>query len=87
MCLAIPGRIVSILESEGGTRTATVEYPGLSKTVSLLYVPEAKVGDFMLVQAGFGIRLLTEAQAQEVFEAMESSGVDSQAEPTVGVRP
>jgi hydrogenase expression/formation protein HypC len=70
MCLAKPGRIVRIAEDETGLRSAEVEYPGLLKSVSLLYLPEAKVGDHILVQAGFGIRLLTEDQAREVIAAM-----------------
>ncbi len=78
MCLAIPGRIVRIREEGDGLRTAEVEYPGLTKSVSLLYLPDAKVGDHILVQAGFGLRLLTEDQAQELAEALASATV---AEP------
>lgn len=73
MCLAIPGRIRSIIESSSEGRKATVDYPGLTKSVSLLYLPEAKIGDYILVQAGFGIRLLTEEQARETLEAIETS--------------
>ena len=72
MCLAIPGRIRAIAVDESGLRTATVEYPGLTKAVSLLYLPEARVGDPVLVQAGFAIRRLTEAQAAEVLDALSS---------------
>ena len=70
MCLAIPGRIVRVTEGTDGTRTAEVEYPGSLRSVSLLYLPDARVGDHILVQAGFGIRLLTAAQAAEVHAAM-----------------
>lgn len=71
MCLAIPGRIARIAENRQGDRTAEVEYPGETRTASLLYLPEAAVGDFILVQAGFGIRRLTDAQAEEAIAAME----------------
>jgi hydrogenase expression/formation protein HypC len=71
MCLAIPGRIRSIAVDAGGLRTATIDYPGLEKTASLLYLPEAAVGDYILVQAGFGIRRLTPDQAAEVRAALE----------------
>lgn len=70
MCLAIPGRIALISDGTNGARSAEVEYPGSLRTVSLLYLPEAKVGDHILVQAGFGIRLLTAEQAAEVHAAM-----------------
>jgi hydrogenase expression/formation protein HypC len=72
MCLAIPGRIREIEVDADGLRTATVDYPGLSKSVSLLYLPEAQVGDPVLVQAGFAIRRLTEEQAAEVLAALAS---------------
>jgi len=72
MCLAIPGRIRAISVDPDGLRSATVDYPGLSRSVSLLYLPEARVGDSVLVQAGFAMRLLTEQQAAEVFAALES---------------
>lgn len=73
MCLAIPGRIVRIVEDADGSRSAEVEYPGTRRTVSLLYLPDAKVGEYLLVQAGFGMRLLTEEQAREVAEAWASA--------------
>lgn len=72
MCLAIPGRVTRISEETDGGRMAEVEYPGLTKRVSLLYVPEAREGDHILVQAGFGIRVLTESQAREVLEALSN---------------
>ncbi len=71
MCLAIPGRIARIAVSRSGERSAEVEYPGETRTASLLYLPDANVGDFVLVQAGFGIRRLTAAQAEESLAAME----------------
>lgn len=73
MCLAIPGRITALHRAPGDELTADVEYPGLTKRVGLLYLPEAKVGDYVLVHAGFGIRLLTESEAREVVEALEQA--------------
>lgn len=70
MCLAIPGRVVSVQETPDGGRSAVVDYPGLTKTVSLLYLPDVVPGDYVLVQAGFAIRRLSEDQAREVIEAM-----------------
>ncbi len=59
MCLAIPGRIVSIAESEDLLwRTGKVSFGGVCKSVSLAYVPEAKVDDYVIVHAGFALGLL-----------------------------
>ncbi len=72
MCLAIPGVVRRVSVGDDGLRTAEVEYPGQSRSVSLLYLPEAAVGDSVLVQAGFAIRRLTPEQAAEVRDALAS---------------
>lgn len=74
MCLAVPGRIVRLVGNDPASRSAEVAYPGQHRTVSLLYLPEARVGDHVLVQAGFAIRRLTDEQAREVTEALASQG-------------
>ncbi|MGI0131890.1 MAG: HypC/HybG/HupF family hydrogenase formation chaperone [Thermoplasmata archaeon] len=65
MCLAIPGRIVTIDERDPATRCAQVDFDGIVKTVQLLYLPEARTGDFVLVHAGFATQRLPEAEARE----------------------
>lgn len=60
MCLAVPMRIVSINDG-----TATIESGGLTQRASLLLVPEAVVGDFVLVHAGFAITVLDADEAAE----------------------
>jgi len=65
MCLAIPGRIASVDLTEPMQPTARVDFEGQMKTVSLLYVPEAKVGDYVIVQSGFATRLVDRAEALE----------------------
>jgi len=70
MCLAIPGKVLSI-EGEGGdvlTRTAKVSFGGVVKTVNMAYVPEAGVGDYVVVHVGFALSKVDEAEAQQVFE-------------------
>ena len=67
MCLAIPGRIVA-LRSDAVSPVAEVDYDGLRRTAQLLYLPEARVGDWVLVQAGFAVRRLTDAEAREALE-------------------
>jgi hydrogenase expression/formation protein HypC len=68
MCLAIPGLVLSTSGSEQITRTGQVKFGGITKEVSLAYVPEARVGDYVIVHVGFAISTLNEAEANRVFE-------------------
>ena len=68
MCLAIPGRIVAIEESEADGRVAEVDYGIAVKRARLLFLPEAKVGDYVIVQAGYASTVLGEAEAREALE-------------------
>lgn len=63
MCLAIPGRIAERYE-EDGLPMARVDYAGAVAAACLSYTPEAQVGDYVLVHAGFALQLLNEAEAQ-----------------------
>lgn len=63
MCLAIPGRIAERFE-EGGLPMARVDYAGAVAAACLAYTPEAQVGDYVLVHAGFALQVLNEAEAQ-----------------------
>jgi hydrogenase expression/formation protein HypC len=68
MCLAVPGKIVSIEGSDPILRTGKVSFGGVLKTINLAYVPEVKVGDYVLVHVGFAISVVDEEEAQQVFE-------------------
>jgi len=71
MCLALPGKIVTILEEENlGLRRGTVNFAGMYKEVRLDYVPEARVGDYVLVHVGFALTPVDEDEAMRVFEAL-----------------
>lgn len=65
MCLTIPGRIESLAGTGPLDRSATVNFEGLRKTVQMLYLPEARVGEYVLVQAGFAIARVPEEEALE----------------------
>ena len=67
MCLAVPGRIVSIAEAAPLMRVGKVDFGGVAREVNLAYVPEAAVGDYVLVHVGFALSLIDEAEAQRVF--------------------
>lgn len=66
MCLAIPGRIVAISDGAGFDRRGTVDYDGVRQEVALAYLPEAKVGDYVLVHVGFAITRLDVAEAERI---------------------
>ncbi|HEV2166282.1 MAG TPA: HypC/HybG/HupF family hydrogenase formation chaperone [Thermoplasmata archaeon] len=68
MCLATPGRIIGISETAPGFPVAQVDYGPVQRSAQLIYVPEARVGDYVIVQAGFAIRRLSEAEAREALE-------------------
>lgn len=71
MCLAVPGKVIQIDEAAGSTlRQARVDFGGIIKTVSLALTPEATVGDYVLVHAGFAIGVVDEAEAQRIFEEL-----------------
>lgn len=70
MCLAVPGKITQIT-GEGLERMGQVSFGGVLKEVSLAYVPQAAVGDYVLVHVGFALNIIDEDEAQRVFEALD----------------
>ncbi len=68
MCLAVPGKITSITGEDLLTRTGKIDFGGILKEASLAYVPEAKVGDYVIVHVGFAISRVDEEEALKVFE-------------------
>lgn len=80
MCLAIPGRIVEIDARDPAARVARVEFDGLTKSVHLVYLPEANVGDYVLVHAGFATQRLPEEEALEALRYAREMSAIVQAE-------
>ncbi|WP_308367352.1 MULTISPECIES: HypC/HybG/HupF family hydrogenase formation chaperone [unclassified Microbulbifer] len=74
MCLGIPGRVEEILNSAPLERSARVSFGGISKEINLAYVPEARVGDYVIVHVGFAISRVREEEAQRVFRYLEEIG-------------
>ena len=68
MCLAVPGRIVSLSGVEPLSRSGLVDFGGVFKEVSMAFAPEAGVGDYVLVHVGFAITRIDEEEARKVFE-------------------
>lgn len=71
MCLAVPGRIVSIAGEDPLERTGKVDFGGVIREVNLACVPEAQVGDYVMVHVGLAISVVDEAEAREMLECFE----------------
>ena len=74
MCLAVPGRIIEIEGTDPLLRAGRVDFSGIVKRVNLSYVPEASVGDYVLVHVGFAISTVDEAEAGKVFSYLRDMG-------------
>ncbi len=68
MCLAVPGKILTITEGDGLTRSGRVSFGGVVREVNLAFVPEAAVGDYVMVHVGFAISRVDEREAAQIFE-------------------
>jgi hydrogenase expression/formation protein HypC len=73
MCLGVPGKILEITEEEP-LRSGRVAFGGVVKKVVLAYVPDAKVGDFVIVHVGFAISIIDEEEAARVFSYLREIG-------------
>jgi hydrogenase expression/formation protein HypC len=72
MCLAVPGKILSITGDDPLMRMAKVSFGGVVKEVSLAYVPEAAIGDYVIVHVGFALNKLDEQDALQVLEDIKA---------------
>jgi hydrogenase expression/formation protein HypC len=68
MCLAVPGKILTIEEADPTFRSGRVDFAGIVKSVNLSYVPDAVVGDYVVVHVGFALSVVDEKEAAQVFE-------------------
>ncbi len=80
MCLAIPGKILSISGDDPLTRMGKIDFSGVVKQTSLAYVPEVVVGDYVIVHVGFALSKVDEDEAQKVFEYLKQMGELSELE-------
>jgi hydrogenase expression/formation protein HypC len=74
MCLAVPGKLVSVTGDEPLLRLGRVEFGGITREVSLAVLPEARIGDYVLVHVGLAISRIDEAEAARVFEYLRQIG-------------
>ncbi|MBX7107591.1 MAG: HypC/HybG/HupF family hydrogenase formation chaperone [Chitinophagales bacterium] len=75
MCLAIPGKIISVSEAgDAAFRTAKVSFGGISREVNLCLITDAKIDDYVLVHAGVAISKVDEEEAKVTFEYLKLIG-------------
>lgn len=74
MCLAIPGKILSS-EVANGVRIGRVQFGGITREACLDFVPEATVGDYVIVHVGFAISMVDREEAERSYELLQSMGV------------
>ena len=72
MCLAIPGQIERIVDDGELTRSAEVSFAGVRKTVNIAFVPEAGVGDYVIVHVGVAISRLDAEAAHQIFRDLDA---------------
>jgi hydrogenase expression/formation protein HypC len=72
MCLAVPGKIMSLSDaSDPLARTGQIDFSGIIREISLAYVPEARINDYVIVHAGFALSLLDEDEAKAGLRAFQ----------------
>jgi hydrogenase expression/formation protein HypC len=70
MCLAVPGKILKIYQNDS-TKMGVVDFSGVEMDVCLEAVPDALVGNYVIVHAGFAISTLTDEEAQETLDLFD----------------
>jgi hydrogenase expression/formation protein HypC len=74
MCLAVPGKILETSD-ENGSRFGRVEFGGVTRRVQLDFVPEAGVGDFVIVHVGFALSIVNAEEAERTYQLLEELGM------------
>jgi hydrogenase expression/formation protein HypC len=74
MCLAVPGKILETKE-ENGSRFGRVEFGGVTRLVQLDFVPEAGVGDYVIVHVGFALSKVNAEEAERTYQLLEEMGM------------
>ncbi|MGB7844344.1 MAG: HypC/HybG/HupF family hydrogenase formation chaperone [Candidatus Acidiferrum sp.] len=74
MCLAIPGK-VALIEQKDGIRSGRILFGGIARQACLDFVPEANVGDYVMVHVGFAISVVDKDEAERTYALLESMGL------------
>ena len=74
MCLAIPGKVLSVEGDDPEFRAGNVDFCGIRKTINLVFTPEVQPGDFVLVHVGFALTRIDEEEAERTYRYLAQIG-------------
>jgi hydrogenase expression/formation protein HypC len=74
MCLAIPGKIVSIDESNSELKMAKVNFGGVMKDICIQWLSDVQIGDYVLAHVGFALNKIDQKDAEETIEILKQMG-------------
>lgn len=74
MCLAVPGKVTSIDESNSDLKMAKVNFNGVTKDICVEWIPDIKIGDYVLVHVGFALNKIDEQDAKETLRILKEMG-------------
>ncbi len=86
MCLAVPGKVLSVEGDDPLLRSGRVSFNGVIKQVSFTCAPEARVGDYVLVHVGLAISVIDAREAEETFRYLQAMGDLDGLEPGAAPR-
>ncbi|MEJ2757433.1 MAG: HypC/HybG/HupF family hydrogenase formation chaperone [Anaerolineales bacterium] len=70
MCLGVPGKVIELYKA-GGLKMAKVDFGGVTREACLEYIPEVKLGQYVVIHVGFAISLLDESEAMETLSLLQ----------------
>lgn len=74
MCLAVPGKIILIDESNPDLKMAKVNFGGVMKEICIQWLPDAKVGEYVLAHVGFALNKIDEKDAEDTLKILHEMG-------------
>ena len=74
MCLAVPGKIVSIDESNKDLKMAKVNFGGVMKDICIQWLPDVQIGEYVLAHVGFALNKIDQKDAEETIEILKQMG-------------
>jgi hydrogenase expression/formation protein HypC len=75
MCLAVPGKVISIADTaEGLPKMAKIDFAGVHKDICIDWLPDIKIGEYVIVHVGFALNKINEEEAQETLALLREMG-------------
>jgi len=80
MCLAVPGKVISIDRTDPELKMAKVDFSGVTREISVQWLPEVREGDYILAHVGVALNIINEEEARETLRLLRELG-EADAEP------